>query len=237
MCLPDEPREGGNEVDCVAVVEQVRPGCGPPWTPGPRWASRGGPWKRSVCQAWERSDGRTLPTRGRRSTHGLAHLYWRGRRQLSAARRRAPQRRPRHVESATPAGAGPPPRAADPARLCHLVRGPASRGLHLLSHRGLPGLMGTLAHRYCQPGHIASVQSAHDVGRPVRHGPGWPAIRSECKHAPSTASPSTPKGSMRCAMWKRSCTAALRIIRANLSEALQVVSPGQSYPLQVVSQR
>jgi len=82
MCLPEEPREGGDEVDCVAVVDQVRPGSGPSWTLGPRWELCGGPWKRSVCQARERLDGRTLPTRGSRSTHGLAHLYWRGRRQL-----------------------------------------------------------------------------------------------------------------------------------------------------------
>ena len=86
MCLPEEPREGGDEVDCVAVVDQVRPGSGPSWTLGPRWELCGRPWKRSVCQARERLDGRTLPTRGRRSTHGLAHLYWRGRRQLSLSR-------------------------------------------------------------------------------------------------------------------------------------------------------
>jgi hypothetical protein len=152
MCLPQEPREGGDAVDCVTVVDQVGPGRGPSWTPGPRWESCGGPWKRRVCQARERLDGRTLPTRGRRSTHGLTHLYWRGRRQLSVAHRHSPQLSPRRVESVTPAVAGPPPRATDPARLRHLVRGPASRGLCLLSHRGLPGLMRTVAHRDRPPG-------------------------------------------------------------------------------------
>ena len=108
-CLLAESSGGRRRGDCVAVVDQVRPESGPSWTLGPRWALCGGSWKRRVYQARERSDGRTLPTRGRRSTHGRAHLYWRGRRQLSAARRHSPQPSPRRVESATPAGAGPPP--------------------------------------------------------------------------------------------------------------------------------
>ena len=40
------------------------------------------------------------------------------------------------------------------------------------------------------------------IGSPRPWLPGWRAIRSDCKHAPSTASPSTPKGSTPCAMRK-----------------------------------
>ena len=61
-------------MDCVTVVDQGGQGAarpGPLARDGPRVEGRG---SGSVCQARERPDGRTLPRRGRRPTHGLAHL-------------------------------------------------------------------------------------------------------------------------------------------------------------------
>ena len=169
-CLLAESSGGRRRGDCVAVVDQVRPESGPSWTLGPRWALCGGSWKRRVYQARERSDGRTLPTRGRRSTHGRAHLYWRGRRQLSAARRHSPQPSPRRVESATPAGAGLLPRRPSRAATPSGPRACWPRPLPAFPPRPSRPYANGYAARPPTRTRLDSTKPSR-CGRPVRHSP------------------------------------------------------------------